>query len=892
MKEAEPKAIHLKDYEAPTHTIEATDLTFDLEPGTTTVTSRLKVVRASASTEDVPLVLDGQELELVSVAIDGVELGSNEYQLDDDTLTLPDLPPACELQIVNRIHPEDNTALEGLYKSRTMYCTQCEAQGFRKITYYQDRPDVLSVFTTTIIADASEYPVLLSNGNLRSDELLDDGRRKVVWADPFPKPSYLFALVAGDLALLSDEFTTCSGRNVTLEIYSEAHNIEQCHYAMDVLKRSMRWDEETFGREYDLDIFMIVAVEDFNMGAMENKGLNVFNTSCVLATRDTATDQAYQRVEAVVAHEYFHNWSGNRVTCRDWFQLSLKEGFTVFRDAEFSSDMNSRTVKRIEDVNRLRSVQFAEDSGPLAHPVRPDSYIEISNFYTPTVYEKGAEVVRMLQTIVGQADFRRGSDLYFERHDGQAVTTDDFRNAMSAVTPRNLDQFQRWYEQAGTPQLTVDSTCTAEEGLVVNIAQACPATPGQSEKLPFHIPICIGLLDDAGNSLIGAEIALQSDSDIEIRQDTVVVHLQSQATSLTVTGISGTPHVSFLRGFSAPVRVNYPRESAELAFLALHDSDGFAAWDVLQTLLVREIESLHTATTVSPVVIDLFEALIRRALDCAELDTDSRNEQQFLLAAMLTIPDENYLFEQLSPVDVDGVCNARDSLRQTLATQLQTQWQSLYTTNAAGEPYSADASGMSRRGLNNIALDYLSLALDGTALSGQLRSHYDDADNLTDRRAVLVATVNSQNLDPAFKDRLLTEFYDRWREEALVVNLWFSAQASARDCTAEKLSHLAEHPAFDLHNPNKVRAVYTAFANFNHRNFHAPDGSGYELMGDMVITMNNLNPQMAAALAKPLTRWRRYQGQRQQLLQKVLKRIAACEDLSTDVYEVVNKSLS
>ncbi len=892
MKEAEPKAIHLKDYEAPTHRIEATDLTFDLESGTTTVTSRLKVVRASASTEDVPLVLDGQELELVSVAIDGVELGSNEYQLDDDTLTLPDLPPACEVQIVNQIHPEDNTALEGLYKSRTMYCTQCEAQGFRKITYYQDRPDVLSVFTTTIIADASEYPVLLSNGNLRSDELLDDGRRKVVWADPFPKPSYLFALVAGDLALLSDEFTTCSGRNVTLEIYSESHNIEQCHYAMDVLKRSMRWDEETFGREYDLDIFMIVAVEDFNMGAMENKGLNVFNTSCVLATRDTATDQAYQRVEAVVAHEYFHNWSGNRVTCRDWFQLSLKEGFTVFRDAEFSSDMNSRTVKRIEDVNRLRSVQFAEDSGPLAHPVRPDSYIEISNFYTPTVYEKGAEVVRMLQTIVGQDDFRRGSDLYFERHDGQAVTTDDFRNAMSAVTPRNLDQFQLWYEQAGTPQLTVGSTCTAEEGLVVNIAQACPATPGQTEKLPFHIPICIGLLDDAGNSLIGAELALQSDSDIEIRQDTLVLHLRSQATSLTVTGISGTPHVSFLRGFSAPVRVNYPRESAELAFLALHDTDGFAAWDVLQTLLVREIERLQAASTVSPVVIDLFEALIRRALDCAELDTDSRNEQRFLLAAMLTIPDENYLFEQLSPVDVDGVCNARDRLRQTLATQLQTQWQSLYTTNTAGEPYSPDASGMSRRGLNNIALDYLSLALDGTALSGQLRSHYDDADNLTDRRAVLVATVNSQNLDPAFKDRLLAEFYDRWREEALVVNLWFSAQASARDCTAEKLSRLAEHPAFDLRNPNKVRAVYTAFANFNHRNFHAPDGSGYELMGDMVITMNNQNPQMAAALAKPLTRWRRYQGQRQQLLQKVLKRIAACEDLSTDVYEVVNKSLS
>jgi len=895
MKEAEPKAIHLKDYEAPTHKIEATDLTFDLQSGTTMVTSRLKVVRASVAEspgEDVPLVLNGQELELVSVAIDGVELGSNEYQVDDNTLTLPNLPPSCEVQIVNRIHPEDNTALEGLYKSRTMYCTQCEAEGFRKITYYLDRPDVLSVFTTTIIADAGEYPVLLSNGNLHSDELLDDGRRKVVWVDPFPKPSYLFALVAGDLALLSDEFTTCSGRSVTLEIYSEAHNIEQCHYAMDVLKRSMRWDEETFGREYDLDIFMIVAVEDFNMGAMENKGLNVFNTSCVLATPDTATDQAYQRVEAVVAHEYFHNWSGNRVTCRDWFQLSLKEGFTVFRDAEFSSDMNSRTVKRIDDVNLLRSVQFAEDSGPLAHPVRPDSYIEISNFYTPTVYEKGAEVVRMLHTILGSEKFRRGSDLYFERHDGQAVTTDDFRNAMAAVTDQSLDQFQLWYEQAGTPQLNVESSYTEKEGLVLNVSQTCPATPGQPTKEPFHIPICIGLLDDSGNPLVNAEIALQSDAAFEIRQDTLILHLRSRATRLTITGLSGAPHVSFLRGFSAPVRVNYERDSSELAFLALHDTDGFAAWDVLQTLLVREIERLQSATAVSPLVVDLFDSLIQRALDCAELEADLRSEQRFLLAAMLRVPDENYLFEQLSPVDVDGVCNARDNLRETLAKQLQPQWQNLYTANAASEPYSPDAQGMSRRGLNNAALGYLSLALEGDALGEKLRSHYADADNLTDRRAVLVAAVNSQNLDPAFKDRLLEEFYDRWREEALVVNLWFSTQASARDTTAEKLSRLAEHPAFDLRNPNKVRAVYTAFAQFNHRNFHAPDGSGYELIGDMVLTMNELNPQMAAALAKPLTRWRRYQGQRQELLQKVLKRIAASEGLSTDVYEVVSKSLS
>jgi aminopeptidase N len=891
MQKAEPKAILLQDYAPPAYRIESTDLTFDIQPGTTTVTSRLHVVKAvPGDADDTPLVLDGQELELVSVAVDGVELGSNEYQLDDNSLTLLNLPGSCEIQIVNRIHPEENTALEGLYKSRTMYCTQCEAEGFRKITYYQDRPDVLSVFTTTILADAGDFPVALSNGNLIVDESLGDGRRKVTWEDPFPKPSYLFALVAGDLALLADEFVTCSGRSVTLRIYSEPHNIEQCHYAMDVLKRSMRWDEEVFGREYDLDIFMIVAVEDFNMGAMENKGLNVFNTSCVLATPDTATDQAYQRVEAVVAHEYFHNWSGNRVTCRDWFQLSLKEGFTVFRDAEFSSDMNSRPVKRIEDVNFLRSVQFAEDSGPLAHAVRPDSYIEISNFYTPTVYEKGAEVVRMLQTIVGAENFRRGSDLYFERHDGQAVTTDDFKNAMAEMTGHNLDQFQRWYEQAGTPVLNVSSS-DSEDGFSLTIVQECPATPGQLSKLPQHIPVCIGLLDDLGNSLVNDSLIVESEAEIEIRGETLVLHVREETTSLRVAGIAEMPHVSFLRGFSAPVRVNYERDSTELAFLALHDSDGFAAWDVLQTILVREIARLPSASGVDPAVVELFRALIEKALACDELAAPSRSEQRFLLAAMLTLPDENYLFEQFSAVDVDKICEARDVLRQTLASGLQAHWQALYDLNAAAAEYSPDAESMSRRGLNNVALSYLSLALSGDALRTALLNHYESADNLTDRRAALSCVINSQVLESTVKERLLEDFLTRWRDEALVVNLWFSTQASARYCTAEKLSQLAKHPAFDLRNPNKVRAVYSAFANFNHRNFHALDGSGYELIGDMVLQMNELNPQIAAALAKPLTRWRRYQGQRQQLLQRVLKRIADSEDLSTDVYEVVNKSL-
>ena len=888
MPEAELKATRLQDYEPPAYAIQSTDLTFDVQPGTTTVTSRLQVVKAQG--DNLPLVLDGQDLELVSVAVDGIELGSNEYQIDDNSLTLLNLPGSCEIRIVNRIHPEKNIALEGLYKSRTMYCTQCEAEGFRKITYYQDRPDVLSVFTTTIIVDAVEYPVALSNGNLIADELLADGRRKVTWKDPFPKPSYLFALVAGDLAVLDDEFVTCSGRSVTLRIFSEPHNIEQCHYAMDVLKRSMRWDEEVFGREYDLDIFMIVAVEDFNMGAMENKGLNVFNTSCVLATPDTATDQTYQRVEAVVAHEYFHNWSGNRVTCRDWFQLSLKEGFTVFRDSEFSSDMNSRAVKRIEDVNFLRSVQFAEDSGPLAHPIRPDSYIEISNFYTPTVYEKGAEVVRMLQTIVGAESFRRGADLYFERHDGQAVTTDDFKKAIAEMTDHNLDQFQRWYEQAGTPILNV-SHSDGKDSFTLRIVQECPATPGQLSKLPQHIPVCIGLLDDSGRPLVNESLVVLSDAEWEIRGDTLLLHVREESTSLHVAGLADTPHVSFLRGFSAPVRVNYDRDSQELAFLALHDTDGFAAWDVLQTLLVREIARLPSTSGVDRVVVELFQSLIAKALASEELAAASRSEQRFLLSAMLTVPTESYLFEQFAVVDVDKICAARDALRQTLASQLQSQWQALYDLTATTVEYSPDADGMSRRGLNNVALSYLSLALSADALSSRLLDHYESADNLTDRRAALSEVINSQLLGSAVKERLLEDFLARWRDEALVVNLWFSIQASARDCTADKLSRLAEHPAFDLRNPNKVRAVYSAFTNLNHRNFHALDGSGYELIGDMVLQMNEFNPQIASALAKPLTRWRRLQGQRQQLLQRVLKRIADSDTLSPDVYEVVTKSL-
>ena len=570
MQQGLPQAIALADYQAPDYRTVKTDLVFDIRDGVTEVTSTLDIQRQDP--QGSVLQLDGQELELVSVELDGRLLSSNEFQIHSEQLLLQDLQDQHQLRIVTRIHPEQNTALEGLYRSSKMYCTQCEAQGFRKITYYQDRPDVLSKFTTTIIADEARYPNLLSNGNLIAEEQLADGRKKVTWEDPFAKPCYLFALVAGDLAVLEDQFITMSGRNVALKIFSEPHNIEQCHYAMDALKRSMRWDEERFGREYDLDIFMIVAVEDFNMGAMENKGLNIFNTSCVLASKDTATDDAYQRVEAVVAHEYFHNWSGNRVTCRDWFQLSLKEGFTVFRDAEFSADMNSRAVKRIEDVGFLRSIQFAEDASPLAHPIRPSSYIEISNFYTTTVYEKGAEVVGMYRTLLGDEKFRRGTDLYFDRHDGQAATTDDFMRAMSDAGGIDLNQFRRWYEQAGTPNLRVEERYE-NATLTLSIEQSCPPTPGQDQKLPFHMPVLIGLLGGDGQDLAITANQLVTEAEVELRDNngSVMVNLREPTTQLAFTGLTEKPVVSFLRQFSAPVKVQYDRPAAELDFLARHD---------------------------------------------------------------------------------------------------------------------------------------------------------------------------------------------------------------------------------------------------------------------------------------------------------------------------------
>ena len=877
-----PKAIYLADYQPPGYTTQQTGLHFDIRDGQTTVTATLQVARQDAAASQMELL--GEELTLVSVELDGRALSSNEYALSDHSLTLFNLDEGHEIRIVTQICPEENTALEGLYRSSSMYCTQCEAEGFRKITYYQDRPDVLSKFKTTIVADAQRYPNLLSNGNLVHEAALPDGRREVTWEDPFPKPSYLFALVAGDLALLEDTFTTMSGRQVKLQIFSEAHNIAQCDYAMDVLKRSMRWDEKRFGREYDLDIYMIVAVEDFNMGAMENKGLNVFNTSCVLASPDTATDEAYQRVEAVVAHEYFHNWSGNRVTCRDWFQLSLKEGFTVFRDAEFSSDMNSRSVKRIEDVGFLRSIQFAEDAGPLAHPVRPSSYMEISNFYTTTIYEKGAEVVRMYHTLLGEDAFRQGTDLYFDRHDGTAATTDDFADAMAQAGQIDLAQFKRWYEQPGTPKVQVAESY-ADGRLTLNITQAPADLPNAQQQQPFHMPLAMGFLAPDGASLALSDADIDSTATTSLRDDgqTLLLGAKESTTELTISNLHAKPVVSFLRGFSAPVKVSHQRDAEELAFLVQHDTDGFVRWDAMQTLWMSHLDA-SAVTTVDPVAV--LGGLAKGALELAT------PEQQLLAATMLTVPNENYLFEQLRGFDVDALLDARDGAIKNAATSHADTWAELVERHTASEPYKADAEGMARRALGNVAFSYLARTLEGPALEELLQARYAKADNLTDRRTVLGIACRHEGVSNTYRRSLLQDFYAAWKDYALVIDLWFNLQAQSPLINIDGLKALEAHPDFDMKNPNRVRSVYAAFGMLNNRKFHAIDGSGYKFLGEAIMKLDALNPQVAARMTTPLTRMGRYDSARQQLMRKELNTLSESPALSKDLYEIVIKSLA
>ena len=874
MRDAQPKAIYLKDYREPDYWIETTDLTFELSEESTLVTSVLTMTRNKNAAADAPLVLAGQALELVSVAVDGQTLNAADYHTDDESLTITSVPEAFRLQVQTRIYPDKNTALEGLYRSGGMYCTQCEAEGFRRITYYLDRPDVMSVFTTHIIADADKYPVMLSNGN-KIAESENNGVRKVSWHDPHKKPAYLFALVAGSLLSKEDTFVTRSGRNVKLQIFVEPQNIDKTDYALDALKRSMRWDEETYGREYDLDIFMIVAVDDFNMGAMENKGLNIFNSSCVLANPQTATDAAYQRIESIVAHEYFHNWSGNRVTCRDWFQLSLKEGFTVFRDAGFSSDMNSATVKRIEDANILRTVQFAEDSGPMAHPVQPDSFIEISNFYTVTIYEKGAEVVGMIRKILGEEGFRKGSDLYFERHDGQAVTIYDFVGAMEDANGVDLTQFKLWYKQAGTPVVDVASEYdAAAQELRLTLRQNCPDTPGQTDKKAMWIPVQLGLIAADGSDM--PVRVSPADAWTEASQ---VLHLTEAEQTFVFSAVTEEPRLSLFRDFSAPVKVNYAESDADLLFRLKHDSDGFNRWDAGQRLMLNWINGAMVSDfTLSAAARETFVSLLNDStLDPA------------MVTYLLSLPSEAYIATFSDVVDPQAIHAARKKVQLAIAASLQQEFIDCYQRLTSAAPYAPEPAQMSARALKNLALSYwVKTSAEGLQAA---KDQFAAADNMTDQMAAMVAVVNSGNKDEA--KALLASFYQQWSGDSLVVNQWLSVQAgSAELSSAAFIRSLQEHEAFDWRNPNKVRSVIGAFANQALVHFHATDGSGYELLADAVLKLNTSNPQIAARLLGPLTKWKRLVPAQAELMKAQLQRIMASGTLSKDVYEVVSKSLA
>ncbi|WP_029008006.1 aminopeptidase N [Azospirillum halopraeferens] len=885
MDKGTPGAILLKDYRPPAHLIETVDLRFDLRDDVTTVRATLTVRRnpacaeaqdAADTVEHPPLVLDGQRLELVSVALDGRALTPDCYTVDADRLTIPHVPDAFTLETVVRIKPQENTALEGLYTSSGNYCTQCEAEGFRKITYFPDRPDVMARYSTRIEADKARYPVLLSNGNPVDSGDCPDGRHWARWEDPFPKPCYLFALVAGNLRCVEDRFRTRSGRDVALRIYVEPGNEDKVDHAMASLKRSMAWDEEVFGLEYDLDIFNIVAVSDFNMGAMENKSLNVFNTKYVLAKPETATDQDFLNIEAVVAHEYFHNWTGNRVTCRDWFQLSLKEGLTVFRDQEFSADMHSRPVKRIAEVQRLRTVQFPEDASAMAHPVRPDSYVEINNFYTPTVYDKGAEVIRMIHTLLGRERFRKGMDLYFARHDGQAVTCDDFVAAMADASGVDLAQFSLWYRQAGTPVLDVAGAYDAAARTYrLTVRQSVPPTPGQPAKQPMHIPLAMGLTGPDGRDLplrlAGEDAAAGTGRVLEIRRAEEVFEF---------VDVPARPVPSLLRGFSAPVRLKTDLSDADLAFLMAHDSDAFNRWEAGQTLGTRILLGMIAGGgngTLPDAYVRAMEALLE----------DAAADPAFAAQA-LVLPGEAYLATQMEVVDPVAIHEAREAARRALATALRPRWLATYRANAGNEPFAVDAAAIGRRALKNLSLAYLMALGDDEAL-GLCVGQFHGAHAMTDAIAALQFLADT---DTPEREAALGAFHDRWKDEPLVMDKWFMVRATSKRADAlADVTRLLAHPAFEIRNPNKVYALIGAFAGGNPVRFHAADGAGYAFLADQVLRIDPINPQVAARLMGPFSRLRRFDTGRQDLMRAQLRRIVAQSGLSPDVYEVASKSL-
>jgi aminopeptidase N len=872
-----PTVVHLADYAPPAFLISEVELDIDLRADHALVRAALNVSRHPAHPDAAaPLVFDGEELTPVSVAIHGHKLAADRYTADADRLVIADVPDRFLLETVVRIEPEKNTKLMGLYASKDGYFTQCEAEGFRRITYFADRPDVMSKYTTTLHGDKTRFPRLLSNGNLIESGDEPGGRHWAKWQDPFPKPCYLFAMVAAKLDVLEDIFVTRSGRHARLAIYVEPGKLDQCGFAMDALKRSMKWDEDVFGLELDLDTFMIAAVGDFNMGAMENKGLNIFNTKYVLARPDVATDVDYMNIDRVVAHEYFHNWTGNRVTCRDWFQLSLKEGLTVFRDQEYGADTYSRPVQRIQEVRALRAAQFPEDAGPMAHPVRPQSYMEISNFYTATVYEKGAEVVRMIHTLLGATAFRKGMDRYFARHDGQAVTTEDFVAAMADASGVDLTQFRRWYEQAGTPVVEAGGAYdAASRTYTLTVKQSCPATPGQPVKLPFHIPFEIGLVDAAGN-----DVPLRLAGEPAAGATTRVLSIKTAEERFVFTDIAAPPVPSLLRDFSAPVYLRFDYADADLAHLMAHDSDAFNRWEAGQRLATKLMLDCIAAGRV--------EAPARFVEAFARVLRDGAADPAFAAEA-LALPAETFIAEQMAVVDPDAIHVTRRGLRRALAEALRDDLTATFERLAVSGAYTPDAASAGRRSLRNLCLGYLMEIADADIRARCMRQ-FERADNMTDAMAALAALANT---DCPEREPALAAFYAKWKGEALVVDKWLRVQSTSHlpDALA-RVRSLLTHEAFTARNPNKVYALIGGFGYGNHLRFHAADGSGYAFLADRVIELDALNPQVASRMARTFDRWKKLDPARQALARAALERIRDTERLSKDVAEIVTKALA
>ncbi len=858
---------YLKDYQPPVFQIKSISLHFDLFDDYAIIQNDMELKRLTQGT----LHLYGDELEIISIEMNGKLLESMSYQKINDDIIIASCPDDCILSIKTRIRPQDNSKLSGLYRTNHLFCTQCEAEGFRRITLFPDRPDVLTTFTTKITADTIKYPVLLSNGNLIDQGALEDGRHWVIWQDPFKKPSYLFALVAGQLVSVQDSFVTASGKTVDLRIYVEPGNENKCAHALSSLKKAMRWDEEMYGREYDLSIFMIVAVSDFNMGAMENKGLNIFNAKYILASPDTATDQDYLDIESVVAHEYFHNWTGNRITCRDWFQLSLKEGLTVFRDQEFSRDMNSRDLCRIKDVNNLLTAQFPEDEGHMAHPVRPSSYQEINNFYTATIYNKGAEVIRMQETLVGKAGFRRGMDLYFERHDGEAVTIDDFVKAMEDANHVDFSQLTRWYSQAGTPKVVVNSSFE-NNTLRLTMTQTCKPTPECQNKLPFHIPIRVALWDNEGHKL-------------PITNE--VLELREEQETFEFNDLKEKPYLSLLRDFSAPIQLEYAQSTDERISLLKFDTNGYIKWDMAQRLVLDTIHKAYKNST-SP-----SQSLLSKAMqDAFKHVLQDVNLDPGLRAQILTPPSFEEVIFSLKSVDVEKIedlrVNYRDQLAKLLFPEAMTIYQSLIGKEQSQSSFTFNTKSMGERKLRNVCL-WLMMKANPTKALVFCQNQFENATNMTDQIASFALLVNCPL--EGIADKAIAHFYSQWSHDPLVMDKWFAIQASSELRGALTRVHaLTQHPDFTLKNPNRVRAVIGAFIQNSPRHFHQASGKGYAFLTDHLIVLDKINPQIAARLATPFSRGERLDDLRRRLIQDQLQRLLK-EELSKDVFEVVSKSV-